>query len=881
MRHLWVVINQVLSLSKEGMRFGFVIGLCLIVGSLGSLVWMVYQPDAAQAHTPSTPSTSEYIDAVIILDNVAQIGPHDPNGDRFSAAKMFVDLALPGDNIGLLKVPSLLDETMQKAKLTKMDDAGKNTLKKALAPDNFGVVKANDTAFFTPALQYAGEMLSHSTQRHRYVIVVTDSAAATGDTNTCPGSPQFQNWLCEVQSLENQQISIVFVTFYQQGDEEELNNTSHHLDSFDSILPLAVQDDDSSFPLRLADAYTNILSDVHPNVFKTEVIDSKTQGLYIDQRLQLESITFVALGSGGVSAHLLNPAGRDTAKGPDTYGGKGSIYWLRTIQATDVLGTSLDGTWHMTPDNDAIQGWIVIAVSQARFKLLDPTPSEQNNDVSPRYVPVQGRIVLHASVNDGNGDPLPLVPLAVSQLSSNPIPLVHQWPDLPGGEDTDVTALLTLDFQQTNQSKPLQVVLGAPLTSSGQTAVYLAKTFPLEAKEELKAISLVPPPQPTPPFPTPMTPIKFGAQIANDPARSVVNTVLYSIAGNNVPPQALTTTNNGNEADAFFRPAYGCGFLYNLASIEQVGGKLNGSHQYEYLAYDDRPYTSYLKEAVDLTEQTAPTTAPSLWSWIFQSQINMTVTLKSSSCTDQIPQVQLDLKKTGTQAPHVTFQTGPDYVLQQSNAAVTISANSQKTVQFTISMNACGIAWDDQDMLLTLSAVPRNGPVAIVGKVQSSVVCPSIRRYPPLIAFTGLLGTLAVLNIFFRTKYALFPLRTYLIGYVDYMIDYESDIPNTTPIPVYMPAEYSLNAWYLDCVQGNYIFARKMLSDVSLLKFSIQTNLMESQVLMVEATESAEGKRFMRFESTGESLTTTPCPCDSPILIDNDRIIPHIDIIEE
>src|SRR6266702_3380644 len=92
--------------------FGWLRAITLSILSLPLLV-MSYcalslpslsHPPIAYASTHRQLDSSSYTDTVIVMDNVNQIRDHDPNGDRYAAAQLFVSLAPFGDRIGVVKI---------------------------------------------------------------------------------------------------------------------------------------------------------------------------------------------------------------------------------------------------------------------------------------------------------------------------------------------------------------------------------------------------------------------------------------------------------------------------------------------------------------------------------------------------------------------------------------------------------------------------------------------------------------------------------------------------------------------------------------------------------------------------------------------------------
>jgi hypothetical protein len=158
------------------------------------------------------------------MDNVNHISNYDPNGDRYSAAQLFVNLAPIGDRIGIVRITS--SPTPRKILDLQgiRNSSDKELLKSKLSSNFFGSVDPNPTAYFTPALQAAGGMLGLAPRTDlKYVVIFTDAVALSGDQNACLASPDsFHNWFCEVGTLEQQGIFVVLFGFTTPGSEVDL-----------------------------------------------------------------------------------------------------------------------------------------------------------------------------------------------------------------------------------------------------------------------------------------------------------------------------------------------------------------------------------------------------------------------------------------------------------------------------------------------------------------------------------------------------------------------------------------------------------------------------------------------------------------------------------
>ena len=82
-----------------------------------------------------------------------------------------------------------------------------------------------------PAFQTASQMLlSAQDTNPKYIIVMTDSLAQSGDQEPCPAaSDQYHQWFCEIPKLEAQSISLILFGFTTPGNEAEFQPTEQYL----------------------------------------------------------------------------------------------------------------------------------------------------------------------------------------------------------------------------------------------------------------------------------------------------------------------------------------------------------------------------------------------------------------------------------------------------------------------------------------------------------------------------------------------------------------------------------------------------------------------------------------------------------------------------
>lgn len=192
-----------------------------------------HQSRTAHAVTRQSPVASVHLDMVIVVDNISEIQSHDPSGARFQGAQMLLDQAPAGDRIGIVRIPSLDKPSPVKLlDLTTIhNDNERNMVKHMLTQRFFGPVDLGPTAYFVPAFQTASRMLlSAQDTNPKYIIVLTDSLAQSGDQEPCPAaSDSYHQWFCELPKLEAHRISFILFGFTTPGNEAEFQPIRQYL----------------------------------------------------------------------------------------------------------------------------------------------------------------------------------------------------------------------------------------------------------------------------------------------------------------------------------------------------------------------------------------------------------------------------------------------------------------------------------------------------------------------------------------------------------------------------------------------------------------------------------------------------------------------------
>ncbi len=179
-------------------------------------------------------TTFSHADIVLVIDNVGTINTYDPTGARFLAAQMFVNQAQFGSSIGVVKVTSSNKADILLNLTPILTSADKTTVRQSLKQSLFGPVDPSPVSYFVPALQAASQMfLSAQANDHKYIVLMTDSQAQSGDTESCSSAPdQFHQWFCEIPTLQSENISVILFGFTTPSNQSMPSSTQQYLERY-------------------------------------------------------------------------------------------------------------------------------------------------------------------------------------------------------------------------------------------------------------------------------------------------------------------------------------------------------------------------------------------------------------------------------------------------------------------------------------------------------------------------------------------------------------------------------------------------------------------------------------------------------------------------
>ncbi len=863
--------------------FGYfsLVAITIFMFITGIMYFTNASSSVAHANNIQQLASASYADTVLVMDNVNHIHDHDMPGYRFDAAQLFVDLAPLGDEIGLVKITSSSTPNPPPILPLQPVIGGRTQIKTAIQSIQAGGVDMNSTAYFTPALQAADTALKASPAGHRkYVIIITDSLALSGDPNAGCGAPLNQQWLCEVDTLESHGISVVLLGFTPPGRDDEFLTTETALQAHKASAIKMV--DNTSFAV-LAEHYTDLLVRIHPSLFSA-TLNGLPLSITTTANEALARITFLLLGNTTKLASVASSGGQkisdQTTSDNTLYFSSGRGYTLQTIGTGNLVGQ-----WQMTTTGTAPTETIVIAQSQGNLQINNPAPS--GDDLSVRYIPPGQQLLLLTSMSDTNGIPLNGVTLIANPLSEHTLLTNNAIPGYPNTLGTIINAPAPPALN--SNTTPLFIGLGQSLTNN--PPAYFTKTFQLAPQDALKnqGVNIAVPASPTQTKPLgrnasitlnahalPGTPIQ--GQSLKIFVRDATN------ATNGWNPITTTPSNGGITGD--YSPPRGCGVDYIFAAFAEVSGTLNNA-PYDYLTYTlSKPFTSYTQS---FTQATPTPVAPTYLGWWSSTAMHWQISIQSTVCT---PQTLIFTARPAQHASNV-----PTITIPGGSLSANISGNTQTNFALNATISSCGIPiFSDQQatyQLIPASMSSGNTFLAVnAPNWKATVTCPSIftnsRRYWPLGIISWFLFTVIVVRGF--QFLILLPLtapirKLHLVGKV--IVDVQAANPSVeqlagiqTSIPINIPPARLADKWYLESLAGGgYRLTTRETPELALLQFSAKREG-RSYSVNVSATRYAKGEKLPIFLTTQQALEQTPTRCikGNAIVIKNDIIYPDLDI---
>lgn len=339
------------------------------------------------------PAPTDNVDVVLLIDNSGSMRWNDPQDLRIVAAKLFIDLASPGDQIGIIAFSSQYEVIAPLTPITGPDT--KVVLKDALR--DLGEMS---NTHMVAALEQAMKMLEGSpSANRRFVIFLTDGE---------PHPDEWDGWTREQRNEYIQQI-YSWADEFNQKDYPVYPIALSQEAAVDLLYQIGVKTKSGYYKAdtasELIDIYQNIFANLKDRYIKVFCTAEDQQTCTVTVGSFVRRISFVVFKlKPDVTYRLSDPNGKEVA--PKNEAGANVFYTSPLGEPYEVVGIEnpLGGPWTLAfSPPGSVKGSIVFE-SQLKLLLLQPQPVDPTNDSSARYHPKGKPMVLEAVLKVGEND---------------------------------------------------------------------------------------------------------------------------------------------------------------------------------------------------------------------------------------------------------------------------------------------------------------------------------------------------------------------------------------------------------------------------------------------------------------------------------------------
>ena len=349
---------------------------------------------------PAWAQPPQSLDVVLAIDNSGSMGSNDPQGLRWSAAQLFVDLANVGDRIAAYSFADSAEPLGEAANgnlASVLDTSSRLAAKAALAPrPPDGYTNMEDT------LRQALDLLQGNDTGNRQVIVFLTDGKPEPEGQR-PALSQL------IQQAGNRGITIFPILLGAGADksvadqmvrdtgglEQSADNANLLLRAFGRIYTY-IRPERYADEISIADARLN---------FRTNPAQAITQVSIVVPRLDEDA---TAIPSASLDDQELVDR-RSLSNGAEVFSAAAKHYELITV----IHNVPLAGEWAVRTGVNTSGSGLLIASSATTLELLHPVPIVAGSFVAPRRVPVNEPTLLVARVLQ-NGSELGDVPLSIA-----------------------------------------------------------------------------------------------------------------------------------------------------------------------------------------------------------------------------------------------------------------------------------------------------------------------------------------------------------------------------------------------------------------------------------------------------------------------------------
>lgn len=357
--------------------------------SLAALLLTVPTAPPVRAQDPGVDTR---IDVTLVIDNSGSMQQNDPRNIRISAAKMFTTLMLEGDQLGVVSMGDR-DSTKAYLSLTSPKNISFSTQildENLRAPDDL-----SNWTYMGEALDLAAQVMENSARynRQRAVIFLTDGLPTYRDEDR---ADQERRYSANIEKFQQLGIKVFPIALGNGADPDFLQRT------------MAEPTGGRVWKAETADQLVNVYADLLTTLQDGRYIDeydivANTEAFLanLNPRQQIRQVNFIfpALGKPARIQKTLVPGLNASVSTSTLY----DPNWAMFIGLPEYV-PDFNGEWRLALENEREQvPMFAVIKSDLRARLIEPTPSIDDDEGAMRYYPAGRPLLIRAgALNRGN-----------------------------------------------------------------------------------------------------------------------------------------------------------------------------------------------------------------------------------------------------------------------------------------------------------------------------------------------------------------------------------------------------------------------------------------------------------------------------------------------
>ncbi len=332
------------------------------------------------------------IDVVLVIDNSGSMEQNDPHNMRISAARLFTNLAAPGDQIGIVSMGDR-DSTKAVMSLSTVDAVNQLTwesLRTIKAPD-----KLSGWTYMGEALDLAGNVLDNAGKHNlnRAVIFLTDGKPTYRDEDRAGQEAKFS---AAVERLKRDRVKVFGIALGGDADAELLRTA---ISSPTAGKVWTAQNAD-----QLLSIYTDIMAQLQDGRYVDSyaiVGNVETFLANVNPRQQIRQVNFVFPAQNAEPPEIQSLLLPSTPfSGLDKLSRFKDPNWSMFTARPEYV-PKFNGEWRASLKTPGPQTPMVAVIkSDLRARVVEPVPSIPDDESAVRYYPAGRPLLIRAGARN-------------------------------------------------------------------------------------------------------------------------------------------------------------------------------------------------------------------------------------------------------------------------------------------------------------------------------------------------------------------------------------------------------------------------------------------------------------------------------------------------